>query len=317
MITILGAGSMGSALSITANDKVRFWTIESDVNKQINELNENKKYLPGIKLKGYSTMSIKEALIGSDIIVISVPSRFVRDVVRKASNYISSEAIIINVAKGLEQGTNKTMSEVINEEINNPIISVGGPSIAVELARKNPTFVVYASRNKEALIKAKEAFKSDFYNITISDDPLGVELCSSLKNVIAIMAGFSDGLGYGANTKAGIITKGLSEMRLIASTLGAKPETINGLAGLGDLIVTCNSKHSRNRSFGELIGKGFSVNDALRSVKQTVEGVVAVNVFNKIINDKGINCPIISSVNEVLNNKLSVKDSLLRVSGNY
>ncbi len=311
-ITILGAGSMGTALaSVIANNdnEINLWTIEQEVFEQVSNFHENKKYLPNVKLRSNIkiTMSKEESLLESDIVIFSVPSHIVRIVAKEVAPYVPENAIIVDVAKGLEGKTNLRMSEVLEQELpNREIVCIGGPSIAKEVASKTPTFVVYASKNVRTALMIKDLFETNHYKINVSDDVIGVELCGTLKNIIAILAGISDGLGFGVNTKAGIITNGLKELSLIASRMGAKKETINGLAGLGDTIVTCMSPHSRNRQFGEKIAKGLNINQALSEVSQVVEGVNACRIAHDIIIKEGLNCPLISKVYGILFNNEEV-----------
>ncbi len=309
-ITILGAGNMGTALAVVLGEKkenlVKLWSIEESVVENINENCENEKYLPGIKLrKDYEAFSnARKALKNTEIVVFSVPSNVLRNVCRKVKDFLPERAVIIDVAKGLEKKSNKRMSEVLREYFNNPIVSVGGPSIANELAQKIPTFVVYASENNEALKEVKTVFQTNYYNISTTNDVIGVEIGGFLKNVIAILAGIIDGKNYGMNTKSGVITKGVKEMEQVFEAMGAERSTVYSLAGIGDLIVTCTSEHSRNRSFGELLGKGMSVKKAKKRVGQVVEGVNAARLVMKIIKNEDLDCPLMKNTHDILfNNK--------------
>ncbi|MBN1923590.1 MAG: NAD(P)H-dependent glycerol-3-phosphate dehydrogenase [Nanoarchaeota archaeon] len=297
-IAILGAGNMGTALAVPAlenKSSVIFWSIESSVVEEINEKKLNSKYLKGVVLKGdvSATLDLKTALERADIIVFALPSQVIRKVAKQCSELMPNKAIVVSAAKGLEQGSNKRVSEVLNEYFNNPFVVIGGPSIANELGKKQDTFVVFASKNNKSLIRVKEAFETSYYNISSSNDVAGVELCGALKNIIAILAGISDGLGKSSNSKAGLVSKGLDELRLIITKFGGEAETVYGLAGLGDLVVTCTSVHSRNRRFGELIGKKVSKEEAVKKVGQVVEGLTALNVVMPIINKYKLNTPLI------------------------
>jgi len=299
-ITILGAGNMGSAISRVLCDNghdVRFWSIEPDVVEDINVNSMNSKYLPGVKLKAVAFGGIKEALDSSELVVFAVPSHVVRKVCQIAQGLILKGIPIINLGKGLAPG-GKRLSDVFKEYFDNPLVVVGGPCIATELARKVPSFVVFSGESVEVV---KSVFDNDYYHVSTSSDVIGVELCSFLKNVVAIIAGIVDGLGFGVNTKAGIITNGLEELSLIARALGAKQETVYGLAGLGDLMVTCFSVHSRNRSFGEFLGQGLSKEEALIKVGQVVEGLGAIGIVMNFIKEHDLDCPLISRLDLFLN----------------
>ncbi|VVB74591.1 Glycerol-3-phosphate dehydrogenase [NAD(P)+] [Candidatus Tiddalikarchaeum anstoanum] len=304
-ITILGAGNMGTAIAKLLGDnnhKVILWSIEDDVNKDINQNHKNNKYLQGVELKKdiTATSNIEESLKNAELVVVSLPSNIVKSVIVKSSNFIPKKSVIVNTAKGLEDETDKRMSEVISDVVKNKIVSIGGPSIANEVALKVPTYVVFASTDSKALKSAVNAFKNEYYNITTTSDIIGVEWCSALKNIIAIATGIVDGLGYGDNTKAGIISMGLKELSEIVKIMGGDGETVHSLAGVGDLIVTCNSIHSRNRRFGEKLAKGFSVEEALKDVGQTVEGINAIKIVKKVIDKRKINAPLISKLYKVL-----------------
>jgi glycerol-3-phosphate dehydrogenase (NAD(P)+) len=305
-ITFLGAGNMGTALAFAASEKadnkITLWSIEEDVVKDINTNHKNTKYVGDITLNSNITATgdIKTALKNAEIVVFSVPTHIVRIVAKQAKGLIPENAVIVDVAKGLEKDTNKRMSEVLNEYFNNTIVAVGGPCIANELIKKVPTFVVYASKNKKALRKCKENLETNYYNISASSDIIGVELMGGLKNIIAILCGVSDGLGYGVNTKAGLISKGLEELKLVGEKMGADSNSVYSLAGLGDLVVTCSSKHSRNRRFGEALAKGMGKEDAKNSIGQVVEGEKAVLIVKKIIDEHKLNCPLISKVHNIV-----------------
>ena len=304
-IAILGAGNMGTGLSTVFKDKdyeVVLWSIDEKIVKNINEKRENKKYLPNVKLSRNvkCVNELKTALKNAVIVVFAVPSHAVREVCIKSRDLISRNAVIVNLAKGLEEGSNKRMSEVIKEYFINPVISAGGPGIADESAHNIPTFAVYASDDKKALQMIKELFGNDYYRISTSNDLNGVELCGFLKNIISILCGVSDGLGYGANTKSGLISNGLEELKIVCRAMGGREETIFSLAGLGDLIVTCFSQQSRNRRFGEYLGKGLKVDNALKKVGQVVEGVKGAKIAHEIIKDKNLNCPLIEKVYNII-----------------
>lgn len=304
-ITILGAGNMGTALAKLLSEnkhKVNLWSIEKDVVADINKNNKNSKYLKGIKLNKSITAysNAKKSLRGAEIVVFSVPSHIIRIVAKEVEKLVPKKAIIVDVAKGLEKNSNKRMSEVLEEYFKNKIVAIGGPSIANEVARQIPTYVVFASKDKKTLDISAKVFKNNYYSVSKTTDIIGVELCGTLKNIIAIACGIVDGVGYGSNTKSGIITNGLKEISLIIETMKSKKETVHSLAGIGDLIVTCTSLHSRNRRFGENLGKGMSIKEAEQSVGQIVEGINAVKIVKKIIDKNKLNCPLIKNVYGVL-----------------
>ncbi len=305
-IAVLGAGNMGTTLAnlLTKNKhEVVTWTIEKEVFESINKDNENKKYLSGIKLEKalIVTLNIEEAISEAEIILLAVPSHIVRVVAKQAAQFIKENQIIVDVAKGLEQNTNKLMSEVIREELpNNPIIAIGGPSIANELAAEIPTVVVFASEDDEALKTAQATFSAPYYKIYLSNDVKGVELGGAFKNIIALLAGICDGLGFGPNTKSALVTRGLAEISQLAVKLGAQPLTMTGLGGLGDLFVTSTSKHSRNRTLGEKIGKGLSLSDGQSEMTQVTEGVSATKIAKDLAKTHDLKLPLIEMIYSIL-----------------
>ncbi len=316
-ISILGAGNMGTALASMLSKKghaVSLWTVEEEVYESITKKRENTKYMPGVALNENitTTMNLEESITEAEIIVFAVPSNIVRTVAKQASQFVNKEQILVDVAKGLEKETEKRMSEVIREEIqDNSIIAIGGPSIANDLAKEIPTVVVFATKNGVALKKAQAAFSTPHYKIYASSDVTGVELGGAFKNVIALLAGMCDGLGFGPNTKAALITLGLNEISKLAVRLGAEPTTMAELAGLGDLFVTSTSLDSRNRALGEKIGRGMSVKDALSGMIQVAEGVSATETAWKLANKYNLKLPLIEAVHAVLFEGKSSKDVIM------
>lgn len=301
-ITILGAGNMGSALACVLSEKedneIILWSIETDVITSIQKNKENKKYLPNIILNENITAEkdLKKSLIKAEIVVFAVPSHIIRIMAKQTKNLIPKNAIIIDVAKGLEKDSNLTMSQILKEYFNNSIIVIGGPSIANELAEKKTTFVVFASEDNNSLDKCKKCFETDYYNISLTNDVIGTEIFGMLKNIIAIYAGYNDGIGNTINTKSGIITNSLKELKIISKILGAKKEAVYSLAGIGDLIVTCFSKDSRNRRFGEALGKGKTKETAKKEINQVIEGINAIEIVKKIIKENNLKLPIIEKI---------------------
>lgn len=309
-IGILGAGSWGIALSILLkenNHDVVVWSIVEEEVNMLNQHHEHIRNLPGIKIDEgiLITSDITKAIVGSDIVIFAVPSRYVRDTAVMAKNHIKSSQILLNVGKGLEDKTLFTLAEVLEDVIpTNPIAVLSGPSHAEEVARKIPTSVVAASRDEYIVKLIQEAFMGQFFRVYGSSDVLGVEIGGALKNVIALAAGISDGLGFGDNTKAALMTRGIAEISRLGLAMGGDIQTFNGLTGIGDLIVTCTSVHSRNRKAGILIGEGLTLQEAKEKVSMVVEGVYAAHAATALAAKFEIELPIIEQVNEVLfNNK--------------
>ena len=277
-IAILGAGSWGTALGVLLSSKqndVFMWTKNDKKALNLNRLKENTEYLPGVSLsdKIYFTSNMEECISGSAVVITATPSHTIREIARQAAKFIDGQ-IVLNVSKGLEQGSLKRMSDVLEEEIPNTRIAVmSGPSHAEEVARFMPTTNVVASKNLHVCEEIQEIFMHPNFRVYTNDDLIGVELGGALKNVIALAAGVSAGLGCGDNTLAALMTRGITEIARLGVKMGAQVSTFSGLSGIGDLIVTCMSKHSRNRRAGVLIGQGIRVEEALKSVHMVVEGV--------------------------------------------
>ena len=273
------------------------------------------KYLPGLEIphniKAFEDMG--EAVYDTELIVLAVPSVAVRECSKKLSKYLDNQ-IIVNVAKGLESDTLKRLSCVIEEETNSKKIAVlSGPSHAEEVAQNMPTVVAVASNNKEICEIVSDVFMNEYFRVYPNDDLIGVEVGGALKNVIALCAGTSDGLGFGDNTKAGLITRGLAEITRLGVAMGGRPETFAGLTGLGDLVVTCASVHSRNHRAGELIGKGFAPEDAIKEVKMVVEGFNTAKAGKKLGELYNIELPIIEQANCVLYENKNPKEAVLEL----
>jgi glycerol-3-phosphate dehydrogenase (NAD(P)+) len=259
--------------------------------------------LPGIKIPDdvECYIDIEAALAGSNVIVLAVPSQTTRKNVKEISKYVGKNGIIVCCSKGLEEDTCMVLSDVIKEECPNcSVVILSGPSHAEEMARGVPTTVVAACEKKEIAEHIQDLFMSPGFRVYTNPDVLGVELGGALKNVIALCAGISDGLGYGDNTKAALMTRGISEISRLGVALGAKPQTFSGLTGIGDLIVTCTSMHSRNRRAGILIGQGKSVKEALDEVKMVVEGVATTKPAYELAKEKNVSMPITTELYNVL-----------------
>lgn len=304
-IAVLGAGSFGTALASTfaSKNSVVIWGNVQSVVDEINEKHTNSYYFENLKIPETikATTNLEEAIDGSDIIVFAVPSQATREVAEKCRNLIQKNMILVSVAKGLEEKTGKRMSEILHETLTGiPIAVLSGPSLADELARKVPTTVVAVSDNEDVAKEVQEALVTPFFRIYTSTDMIGVELGGVLKNIIAIAAGINNGLGFGSNSKAALITRGMVEMIRFGKALGAEEETFLGLSGIGDLIVTCTSDLSRNWNCGFRIGKGQTLEQALKETKTVCEGVKATLVVQQIAKEKGIDMPITNAVYQVL-----------------
>jgi glycerol-3-phosphate dehydrogenase (NAD(P)+) len=311
-ITVLGSGGWGIALAMSAERNGHNVTLWSPFEKEVNELlinRESKKLLKGIKISPNIAITTDFSVTeNSDVTIIAVPSIAVRETVLRLKD-INNPGIVVNVAKGFEPQSLKRLSEVITEEISAPVVVMSGPSHAEEVARKVPTSLVACSKDIEAAKTVIDIFANEYLRLYTNDDMVGVELGGALKNIIAVAAGACDGLGLGDNTRAALITRGLTEIARLGVALGAKERTFAGLTGLGDLVVTCTSKHSRNHRFGELIGQGMTVKEALEEVG-TVEGYYATALAYKLALEKGAEMPIIAKCYEVLYNNENVAESI-------
>jgi glycerol-3-phosphate dehydrogenase (NAD(P)+) len=304
-ITFLGGGSFGTALAMLISNKgyeVAVWDREQVVVDEINNNRTNDKYLKNITIPEGVTayVNIEEAINGAEIVVIAVPSHVVRIVCEKAKQYITKNMILVSIAKGLEDDSFKRMSEVIEDELQTEVVVLSGPSHAEEIAKSIPTTIVASSKNMEKAEKIQDVFISSNLRVYTNDDLVGVEIGGSVKNIIAVATGICDGLGYGDNAKAAIMTRGMKEISRVGLALGGKESTFYGLTGMGDLIVTCTSMHSRNRKAGMLIGQGKKVEDAIKSVGMVVEGVSACMAFYHLKNKMNISMPITDILYKVL-----------------
>lgn len=315
-ICVLGAGSWGIALTkllATNNHELTVWSIDPEEISMLKEFGQHTLKLPGVMLPGtveYTT-DLEIALKDKDLIVMAVPSPFVRDTAKKASEFIEKDKIVVNVAKGIEEDTLKRLSEVIAEEVPQARIAVlSGPSHAEEVGKCLPTTVVVGAADKGLAKTVQDTFMSDFFRVYTSPDMIGIELGGAIKNVIALAAGIADGLGCGDNTKAALITRGIYEMTALGVAMGGKPETFSGLSGTGDLIVTCASKHSRNRKAGFLMGQGKTYQEAMDEVKMVVEGVYSAKAALSLANKYDVEMPIVEYVNKILFEDYSAKDAL-------
>jgi len=310
-IVILGAGTWGIALSMMLFECGYDITVWSAVSKEIDELNNSRIYkrlddlrIPcGIKL----TKCLEEACEGMDIILFAVPSVYVRSTASSAKGYITDDQIIVNLSKGIESGSLKTMTEVIADEMSltedarKRIVALSGPTHAEEVARSLPTTIVAACSDIDTGKKIQNAFSNEFFRVYTNTDVLGVEICGAVKNVIALAAGISEGLGYGDNAKAALITRGMSEISRLGKALGCDERTFYGLAGVGDLIVTATSRHSRNNKAGFLIGSGLSAAEAVEEVGMVVEGINALPAVIALASKYGVEMPISFAADKIIN----------------
>ncbi len=315
-ISILGAGGWGIAIAILLDNNGNHVTIWSAVDREVkmlSEQRENEISLKGIRISKdiQITADLEEAIKDKDIIVMAVASAYTRATAARLKGRLKDGQIIINLAKGIEDNTLMTLSEVIEQELPNTDVAVlSGPSHAEEVGRGLPTTCVAGAKTKETAAYIQNIFMSKCFRVYISPDILGIELGGALKNVIALAAGIADGLGYGDNTKAALITRGLSEIGRLGTAMGANTQTMFGLTGIGDLIVTCASMHSRNRRAGILIGQGYTMDAAMKEVNMVVEGVQSAKAALHLAEKYNVSMPIIEKVNEVLFQDLSAKDAV-------
>ena len=305
-IGIIGAGSWGTALSKLLSNNgndVCVWSCIEDEITMLRTYHEQKDKLPGVKLPDNMvfTSDLKEAMDDKDILVLAVPSPFTRKTASNMAQYIKEGQIVVNVAKGIEDSTSMTLSQIIEEELPTANVCVlSGPSHAEEVGLGIPTTIVAGAKTKETAKYLQDVFMSDVFRVYISSDIIGMELGAALKNVVALAAGIADGLGYGDNTKAALITRGIAEIARLGIKMGGRLETFYGLTGIGDLIVTCASMHSRNRRAGILIGEGKTYEEAMTEVNQVVEGVYAAKAGLSLSKKYNVSMPIIEGVNKIL-----------------
>lgn len=305
-ISVLGAGSWGTALALLLyhnGHEVTLWSSLEDEVAMLLEKREHTSKLPGVKLPEEIaiTSDLEGSLKNPDVAVLAVPSPFTRSTAERMAPFTKEGQIVVNVAKGVEENTLMTLSEIISEEIPQADVCVlSGPSHAEEVGKGIPTTCVVSAEKRETAEYLQSIFMSPVFRVYTTPDILGVELGGALKNVIALAAGTADGLGYGDNTKAALITRGIAEIARLGTKMGAKIETFYGLSGMGDLIVTCASVHSRNRKAGYLMGKGYTMKEAMDEVKMVVEGVYSAKAAKSLAEKYQVEMPIIEEVNKVL-----------------
>ena len=304
-VSVIGAGSWGTALALLLcknGHDVTVWSYKEEEVRTLSEKREHVSKLPGVKIPNeiFFTADLKEAVEGKDVVVLAVPSIHVRNTAKKMNAYVKGGQILVDVAKGIEEGTNKTLVEVIEEEVDNPVVVLSGPSHAEEVAFDIPTTVLTSSKNMKVAEDVQDLFMTKTFRVYTNDDLVGVEIGGAVKNIIALAAGVCDGLGYGDNTKAALMTRGMAEIVRIGTKLGGKIETFLGLTGMGDLIVTCTSMHSRNRKAGYLIGTGKTREEAVEEVGMVVEGIKACHAFYNLKEKLGVEMPITDALYKVL-----------------
>ena len=322
-IGILGAGTWGTALAnllTSVGHKVTLW---SKFESEINSLRYNHKHpnLPGVEInKEISfTTEMKEAIINQDVVVIATPSIYVRETTVSARPFLRNGQIIVTVAKGIEKGSLLTTSEIIHDALGDndlPVVALSGPTHAEEVAIGLPTLIVSACEDEKYAKEIQDIFYSSAcLRVYTNQDIKGVELCGALKNIIAIAAGMSDGLGFGDNAKAALITRGLREISKIGLAMGANINTFSGLTGIGDIVVTATSVHSRNHKAGYLLGQGYSLEETLQKVGMVVEGLNSLEAAIELEKKYNLNLPIIDTVSAIINGKTSVKEAVPALFG--
>ena len=305
-VTVLGGGSWGTALSahlVRAGHAVRLWVREAALAREIAERHENTRYLPGVTLPEEIAASsdLASSLDGAAFVLVVIPSEFCRGLYRRLAPLLPKDSEVVSATKGLELDTFLRMSEVAAEEMpDRPVSVLCGPSFALEVAQGQPTAVVVAARDLAKAEAAQRMLSTQALRAYSSDDVVGAELAAALKNVIAIAAGIVDGLGYGQNTQAALITRGLAEMTRLSVALGGRPETLSGLAGLGDLVLTCTGGLSRNRRLGQALGAGKTLDEARATTPMVAEGVRTTLAACALAERTGTDMPIATEMKEVL-----------------
>ncbi|SEK86604.1 glycerol 3-phosphate dehydrogenase (NAD(P)+) [Carnobacterium iners] len=326
-IALLGAGSWGTSLSMVLEEnghEVRLWSHSQEQVDEINQFHTNKHYLPEVVLskniKAFTDLT--EVLDSVDAVLFVVPTKAIREVAKKVEATLKKSVIIIHASKGLEQETHKRISVVLEEEISadkrKAVVVLSGPSHAEEVAVKDLTTITAASPNLESATFVQQLFMNDYFRVYTNKDIIGVELGAALKNIIALGAGALHGLGYGDNAKAALMTRGLAEISRLGVAFGANPLTFIGLSGVGDLIVTCTSVHSRNWQAGNFLGKGMTVKETLAHMDMVAEGITTTKAVYELAKERGIEMPITAAIYDVLYNHANVKeavDSLMKRVG--
>ena len=314
---VIGAGSWGIALSVVLADNghtVKVWSLIEEEVRMLSEKHEHVDKLPGVIIPDTVsfTTDFNEAIHDRDMVVLAVPSPFIRSTAKQMAEFVAKDQLIVVVSKGIEEDSLMILSDIVEQEIPQANVAVlSGPSHAEEVGRRLPTTVVAGAKTKAIAEKIQEYFMNQVFRVYSSSDILGIELGGSLKNVIALAAGMADGLGFGDNTKAALITRGIKEISELAVKMGARSETLSGLTGIGDLIVTCASQHSRNRKAGMLIGQGYTMQEAMDEVKMVVEGVYSAKAAYRLSEKYDVDMPIVKEVNDILFGGQSAKQGVV------
>lgn len=323
-IAVFGAGTWGIALARLLAVNGHDVTVWSAIPAELKSLSTTRRHpnLPGMELPStmHYTADIAEACTGRDILLFAVPSPFVRSTAKKAAKHIPEGQLIVDVAKGVEDKTLMTMSEIIEDELAKAdrtarVVALSGPTHAEEVARDMPTLIVAASEDEDAAKTVQKAFNAPNFRVYTNTDRRGTELGGAIKNVIALAVGIALGLGYGDNAKAALITRGNAELTRLGLAMGCKPETFAGLSGMGDLIVTCTSMHSRNLHAGMLLGRGKTAEEAKAEVGQVVEGINALPAACRLAKKYKVEMPIVQSVDAILSGKLEARNALAALMG--
>ncbi len=319
-ISVLGGGSWGTVLASLASynqHNVTLWMRDSAVVEEVNKSKRNSKYLPELKLEGSIKATVDISLINnSEMVIFCIPSDSFREVSKKASEYINKKVQLVTATKGVEIDKFNLMSQVLNEYMkSNPVGILSGPNLAEEIASKQLSGTVIASKDKALQKNVADILGSDFFRVYENDDPYGVEMGGAIKNIYAIACGVADGLNSGENTVGMIMTRGLGEMSRLAVELGANPQTFLGLSGVGDLITTCASPLSRNHKFGKYIGEGLSVKNATDKIGQTVEGLKTLKVVKILSDERNINMPIVDSLYKIIYKGGNLDGSIQNILG--
>lgn len=323
-VAILGAGNAGTTFALLATHNkhmVRLWTVEEDLAEQMLQTRENPKYLPGVRLPEAIAIEvdIQHAVARAEIVMLTVPSHVVRRLARAIAPFLTPDQIILDVAKGIEEKTFYLMSDVIHSElpdaVRRNIVALSGPSIAREMSRGVPTAVAVAGFTRPPAETVRQVFESPTFKVEVLDDMIGVQVGGALKNIYALAAGMCDGMEYGNNTKAALITRALSEMVQFGVALGGKPETFYGLAGVGDLVVTCMGPQSRNRTFGEKLAHGYTREQILKESVEVAEGVQVAKVAHAFARLLRLHLPLLEAVHAILYEDVRPRQALLTLLG--
>lgn len=314
--TVIGDGGWGTALAMVLErngHEVTVWGPFPEYIEEIKAGGENKTYLPGVGIPAsiHWTADREAAVKDADLVVLVVPSRFYKPVVESFKPFIPASALVVSATKGLDEETHERMSEVAEHILGHPVAVLSGPSHAEEVARGVPCAVAIAASDHDMAEKIQRLFVNDTFRVYTLDDVVGVELGGALKNVIAVAAGIGDGMGFGDNSKAALMTRGLAEITRLGVALGAKPETFSGLSGIGDLMVTCMSRHSRNRGVGERLGKGETLGEIMAGMKMVAEGVWNCQAAKELAGELGIPVPITEQVNAIVHEGKDPRQAVL------